>query len=60
LRVHEVSRVVLAVPTVIDAWRQLALDRAPVVIWPVACSHLKQLAKDRLGTGRHMRAGFLF
>jgi O-succinylhomoserine sulfhydrylase len=29
-----------------------------VVIWPVACSHLKQIAKDRLGTGRLLRAGF--
>jgi hypothetical protein len=37
----------LAVPTVIDAMRQLALDQAPVAIWPVACSHLKEIAKDR-------------
>jgi hypothetical protein len=44
----------------IDANRQLALDHNPVVIWPVACSHLKQIAKDRLGTGRLLRAGFLF
>jgi hypothetical protein len=41
----------LATPA-IDANSQLALDHNPVVIWPVACSHFKQIAKDRLGTGR--------
>jgi hypothetical protein len=41
----------LATPA-IDANNQLALDHIPVVIWPVACSHFKQIAKDRLGTGR--------
>jgi hypothetical protein len=51
------ARVFLAT-TAVDANSQLPLHHSPVVIWPVACSHLKQLAKDRVETGRHSRAGF--
>jgi hypothetical protein len=50
---------VLAVPTVIDDNRQLALDRLPVVIWPVACSHLKEIAKDRWNRPPYARRFFV-